>query len=211
MRINDIKHFLFLFISLSFLWVGCSPSETRLLTEIQQFSKVNRVLYAYNKKPFTGIIQDKKGTYLHRELKVNKGYLDGTSFTYFFDGSVAESKTYKNGILNGPSKKYSSSKSLREDLYFLNGFREGKQVIYYPTGEISKELNYKQGQLFGHNKLYYLQGGLKHTFFMNEKGQRDSLWIKYHPNEKLRERSKYKNGILVEPTERFDLEGNLID
>ncbi len=193
------------------LLVACSGDQQKLLSEVKQTPAGGGLFYSYEGKPYSGVLIDKKGPFLHRKITVKKGYLSGPSTTYFFDGSISSIKEYKAGILHGVAKKYISKDVIQEDFNYVNGKKDGEQLIYYPSGTLSKKLFYRNGNLSGKNQLYYMEGQLRQEFFFNDFGKKDSIWRKFHQNGKVKEEIIYRNDLIIRPSIRFDAEGNPIN
>ena len=203
----------FKFSSLLFLvfLLSCFGERKKLLTEVQATSLDSKIIYTLDGQPYTGILQDKTDEILKRELSVENGYLNGPTIIFFYDGSVADIKEYKHGILHGISRRYSANSIIQEDYTFKNGRKEGFQFIHFPSGAINKKLFYKNGYITGANQIFYLDGQLLQEFFFDNQGKRDSIWRKYYPNGKVKEEIIYNHGSLVKPAVRFDDRGIIIN
>ena len=93
---------------------------------------------------------------------------------------------------------------------YLNGEKHGKYSVYFAPGQLKEQLTYDAGIIKGDNYLYYKDGKVQHHFHFNAKGERHGVWEKFHPNGNPKEYLVFKNGQLVAPIKRYDLNGNLL-
>ena len=79
------------------------------------------------------LFYDDAGTLISKDKYIN-GKKDGVCYVYLPDGKVAEEKTYKLDVLNGPFKQYFDGKLLKGQGTYVNGLLEGKTSYYFPNG-----------------------------------------------------------------------------
>lgn len=100
-------------------------------------------------------------------------YDDGISVSYFKNGKVKQTTTYKKGKKHGKATAFYCNGTVSEILEFNNDKRTGKDIGYYKNGEIHYECNYKNGL-------------------------RDGYSFYYDKNCKLIQKVLYKNGKVVD-------------
>lgn len=113
--------------------------------------------------------------------------IDGKQVIYGKDNELLEERNYKNGVLNGPLKKWWPSGELFlesfysdglldgpyrrwagiddihliEEAFYVKGKLEGLRRLWFiDKGTIYKEENYKEGVLHGHYREYAYNGSI---------------------------------------------------
>lgn len=99
------------------------------------------------------------------------GKEDGEWKYFHSNGKIRLTRTYKNGILNGPSKEFTEAGQLTKECYYEDNNLEGYFVEYFANGQKKNE--------------GYLRGGL-------EQGP----WISWYPNGKVEKENYYMDGVL---------------
>ena len=85
------------------------------------------------------------------------GKLDGLLRAFYPDGKIAEETTFKEGVKNGPYRKYTTKGIVLEESIYKNGELDGKAVFRWSDGKIVSEGNFVNGQKKGVWKFY--EGG----------------------------------------------------
>lgn len=136
------------------------------------------VCYTYHengKMMSYGIYRDQKkdsvwtyyGTSERLSLKESykDGVLHGEKIIYYVPQElgvpttqVAKIITYKNGLLDGPTKSYFDNGVLKETGNFKDDKRHGVFKMYYPTGEIQFIYRYKMDKYHGWQQTFDLKG-----------------------------------------------------
>ncbi|MCL2334609.1 MAG: hypothetical protein FWC57_00935 [Endomicrobia bacterium] len=80
--------------------------------------------------------------------------LNGTSYLYDSQNRLIESKTYKDNVLNGSSKKYYLSSAVKSETEYVNGKPEGYSHYYDEKGREVSTVLYKNGKEV--NKIRHL-------------------------------------------------------
>ena len=89
------------------------------------------------------------------------GVLTGESISYFAEtGKILEIFHYKNGLRNGPYKKYFPDGKLMTEGYYENDTLEGEFVTYYPGGQIQVRGTYSNGLQKGNWEYFDEKGNL---------------------------------------------------
>lgn len=102
-------------------------------------------------------------------------------------------ETYKNGILNGISKKWYSNSRLMELRYYSNGQKEGKQIAYFENGNTKFEFTAKDDHYEGELKEWNMDSKLIHlATFKN--GQEEGTQKMWYDNGKIRANYVMLNG-----------------
>lgn len=96
--------------------------------------------------------------YYHEDLPIvmtlenySKGKLEGVRKVYYKNDNpvLAEETTYKNGIKNGPYKKYAENGVVLEETYYKNGEYDGPAVFRSAENKITSKGNFKAGKKVG--------------------------------------------------------------
>jgi antitoxin component YwqK of YwqJK toxin-antitoxin module len=102
--------------------------------------------------------------YYHQNSKVlmtienyKNGKLEGVLQAFYPDGKIAEETTYKNGVKNGPYKKYTTKGIVLEESTYKNGELDGKAVFRWSDGQVVSEGTFVNGLKKGIWKFY--EGG----------------------------------------------------
>ena len=133
----------------------------------------------FAKGNFKGTAKDSTWNYYNSiqlvgQENYSEGEKNGTSLTFFVNGSPATESNWVNSQLNGVSRSFYSSGKKKTEILFQQGKRQGLNLIYYESGQIQITGQYNNDQPEGIWK------------FMDENGK-----VKYELN--------YKAGILLNP------------
>lgn len=191
------------------LIMSCGPQE-RSLNELDQIQENGQTYFFYSDEIFEGYALVEENGQLIAKYTIVNGKYDGPAFFYDKEKRLIRLENYRNGALSGLFEEYFPDGSTRLSLNYLNGEKHGKYSIYYAPGQLKEELTYDEGKIKGDNYLYYKDGKVQHHFHFNERGQRHGVWEKFHPNGNPKEYLVFKNGQLVAPIKRYDLNGNII-
>lgn len=82
------------------------------------------------------------------------GKLEGKRTVYYIGGKPAEETIYKNGIKDGPYRKYTESGIVLEESNYKKGEYDGKAIFRDALGKIASEGNYNNGKKRGIWKFY---------------------------------------------------------
>lgn len=82
------------------------------------------------------------------------GKLEGKRTVYYIGGKPAEEIIYKNGIKDGPYRKYTESGIVLEESNYKKGEYDGKAIFRDALGKIASEGNYNNGKKRGIWKFY---------------------------------------------------------
>ena len=110
------------------------------------------------------------GTLL-KKFSVYEGRLEGVSFTYFPNGKLRFSETYKDGKLHGEVKRWKLD--------------HGYQLV--------AQLSYQKGKLHGEQKKWYNTGELNYLMQMNE-GREEGIQQAFRKNGALYANYEARNG-----------------
>ncbi|MDD4141743.1 MAG: toxin-antitoxin system YwqK family antitoxin [Bacteroidales bacterium] len=115
-------------------------------------------------------------------METKKGVADGVTKFYFNDGvSVKQETYYKNGKLNGPSKRWFYNGKTEVEEYYINDSLDGTKKIWDEKGQLIVEDHYTMGILNGTSKKWYSNGQLQiDAFFID--GLADGEWKYYNSN-----------------------------
>ena len=203
-------HFGYLLCLSLFLSTGCGPKE-RSLSELNQIQENGHTYYMYKEETFEGFALIEEAGQLIAKYTVVGGEFNGPAFFYGKENRLIRLETYRKGVLNGLYETYFSDGTARLSSNYLDGEKHGKYSVYFAPGQLKEQLTYDAGKIKGDNYLYYKDGKVQHHFHFNAKGERHGVWEKFHPNGNPKEYLVFKNGQLVMPIKRYDLEGNLLN
>ena len=201
--------FSFVAVLVCFVLIGCGQEE-RSIEEVNLVQEGDLLNYYFEGKPFTGLVIDQTKPSGKIIYTVEAGKLDGPTKHFDQAQQLVLHQNYVLGRLNGLEESFFSNGIKHYAYQYLDGKKSGQQKLYYPSGKIKTILFYQDGKLTGDNYLYYSDGKLQHHFHFNSLGQRHGVWEKFHPNGQLKEIITYEKGNLASPTQRFDVNGDLI-
>ncbi len=138
--------------------------------------------------------QDKSGNMV-QEIPITD--TTGKITTYYPNGKISSVISLSMGLYHGKFTAYYSSGSLLREETFKFGENEGYDKTYYPGNKLRELINYTADSRQGLYELYYENGKKEKTgnyCLDNEEGD----WIVYKPDGSIREKLKYRNGILYE-------------
>lgn len=138
------------------------------------------------------------------------GKLDGVSKKFFFDGRITCIEPYKDGELNGIYKKFYKNGNLQEESHYKAGKLDGKQKLFNNKGTLYIDADYKDGELSGIYKKFYENGNLQEESEYKD-GKLNGIQKNFYENGNLEEESEYKNGYPYENTvfKKYFENGNL--
>ncbi|MGB1243254.1 MAG: toxin-antitoxin system YwqK family antitoxin [Chitinophagales bacterium] len=121
------------------------------------------------------------------------GILDGELRKYTTLGKLQEVSNYKNGIKHGSSKWYHNANSILSEFVYENGVLVGPSKSYHKNGKLSKEANYADSKLDGNFKSYHSNSKLESEgkYILGEK---DGKWTYYDKKGSTTKQEWYKDG-----------------
>lgn len=197
-------------LGLSFqLIISCGPQE-RSLSELNQIQENGQIIFSYSDEIFEGYALVEEDGQLMAKYTIVNGKYDGPAHFYDKEKRLIRLENYRSGELSGLFEEYFPNGSPRLSLNYLNGEKHGKYSVYYAPGQLKEQLTYDVGKIKGDNYLYFKDGKIQHHFHFNQRGQRHGIWEKFYPNGNPKEYLVFKDGQLVAPIKRYDLNGNLV-
>lgn len=164
------------------------------------------------------------GVTLKSESTYSKGELEGNKITYYSDGKTLESVTpftkgevvgviekyymngkkesekgMKNGVEDGPDRKYDENGNLTAETIYKNGRPDGKSfanMYSSKSGDYMRTTNYKDGQLDGDYSEVYANGTVK-VKGKYKGGKKIDIWEANDSDGKKLPTEVYKDGDLV--------------
>ena len=152
-----------------------------------QISKINDDGFEF----WTRTVKDRR----LEEGIVRNGVKDGSWLTYYDDRlNLLESLgNYKDGVLHGTFTKFANNGLVTDVLFFVNGVQEGI-TRKYKSSKLVEESFYKNGKLNGQRKTYYTSGETKvESNFVN--GKRDGVEKYYDEEGNVSIEYKYRQGV----------------
>lgn len=133
----------------------------------------------YLNRKKTGVWEYRKGERLLTREEYSGDKLDGTSFKYYANGKVAESKTWKEGVLSGAWNVFYDNGQLKFGTFFVGGKLQGPLKAYGYEGQKSVEGAYCNDLKEGVWRYYDETGKLirerKYRAGVSESQQEDDL------------------------------------
>ncbi|MEX0996929.1 MAG: tetratricopeptide repeat protein [Flavobacteriaceae bacterium] len=165
-----------------------------------------------------------------------KGKRDGNWIWYYPDGTVKETATFKNGLVEGkntfnfPNGKpnyvaqfkndeldgeyllYNEKGALFHKKHFKNGKLDGVFNSYFDVGEAIPEfyVEYKNGELDGVVREYYSNGTIYNEYSARN-GSKEGLEKSYYLTGNLYSEYNYVDGELQGPYKRYHENGQLME
>jgi antitoxin component YwqK of YwqJK toxin-antitoxin module len=201
-------------------WKTFFPSG-KVFTESKYLDdKLDGYYKEYNEKG--DLIKTEK--YIDGVLQVNVAELIklDTKKTFFGNGQVKSSGTYKQGVAEGVTRFYDSVgvitnsqifKSgvlISEGIYDEKGFQQGPWKEYYLTGELKSEGVYENGKRVGLWKYYHQNKKLEQIGKFNKKGKPDGDWKWYFESGNILREETFINGLPEGEMKEYDDSGVVV-
>jgi len=151
------------------------------------------------------LIQGQHETYL---IKGQKRF--GLCEQYYSNGTLRAKMFYKNDLLHGPVKYFSSTGSLLVDSWYFEGEKVGRVSKYYTNGKSYSEEYYKYDTPFLTHHFYY-EDGKKKSVLPYSNGKLDGIVLLYSPNGQLKRKVSFKRGLREGMDDIFSVDGKLLD
>ena len=141
-----------------------------------------------------------------KEVKYNKGILEG-EFKYFFPNEkLAMIGQFKNNELDGVVKSFHPNGKIYGTRFYQNGLKDGKHIYIYSNGKTELEHNFVNGIKDGFYRLNYSNGNIQEKF--NYKmGKEDGIYQYYYENGQLWIEKAYENGLLLNVKGNYSKDG----
>ena len=91
-----------------------------------------------------------------------QGKLNGTTKTYYYEGSLYEVKSWNKDVLDGDWKQFFMDGTLKMQSAYSQGKRDGKQIYYHPNGKVYYNGKYTDDLKVG-NWEYFNEEGVMDT------------------------------------------------
>lgn len=127
--------------------------------------------------------------------KEDSTLVSGIVENYFDTGELKQTKTYKNGILDGPRRVFKKNGELHQEGSYKNGKVNGYRRVWNDNGIIIRERLYKNG-VVSWQKQWYDNGNLK-SEISYENNKINGKAIKYNKEGEITEEKTYINGKLI--------------
>jgi antitoxin component YwqK of YwqJK toxin-antitoxin module len=133
--------------------------------------------------------------YVYRREHYKNGKRDGSFITYLDDGTVLESKEWKDGKVVYPSDTDKTAK---------DAAASGSSSVHYMGG--GEIVSYDEQGLV-HGKYTHLGGhGRERTDGQMEHGKKTGKWVQYDENLNIRETGSYENDLKEGPYRFYDID-----
>ncbi len=164
-----------LWFCISLLYISCKPSlktENYILCADPGLSSKGELIL-YKNRPFTGII------YAMYSVKD----------TLFYE-------TYKEGLLQGPSKKWYPNQKPSEELFFNNGYYDGLQRGWWENERNRFLTRYRNKQLEGLSEFWYPSGMRKRNNYYKN-GKEEGIQTQWGIDGRPHLSYEIKNGSII--------------
>lgn len=143
-------------------------------SENKKLKLVNGIVYL-NNKVFSGFVKE---SYNPNQVKSIFCFLNGRQHgetkTFFLNGKLKESRTYKEGKSYGRQYGYWENGHQKFDFIYINDKREGLQKQWYESGGQYAFLNFKNDQEEGMQKAWR-ENGKPYINYQAKEGHRYGL------------------------------------
>jgi antitoxin component YwqK of YwqJK toxin-antitoxin module len=154
---------------------------------------------------------DQNKRYKIWEQQYRNDSLNGEWRTYNLAGTLVETKTLLNNMLNGISRQYwIDGKTVMKERIFYNSTSHFTERFLNPNGKIRTEVEFKNDLANGIFKEYYESGILMDSVRLVNNG-RDGLRLYNYPNGKPWIIQEYKKGKPWNIIVNYDSKGNKRD
>ncbi len=135
-------------------------------------------------------------TTIKAEGRVVKGKIDGLWRSYYEDGQIQSTITYKDGIADGVAFFYydNEKQTTRVELTFQEDKVTGVYREFYENGNRKAMLNFTEGQPDGTAEFYYDSGVIK-IAGRYKNGAKEGKWKHYSETGELISKDKWKKGM----------------
>jgi TonB family protein len=119
--------------------------------------------------------------------------------TYYPDGKIESSISYKDSIREGEAKFYFEDGTLKEERLYVNGRVAGLVKLYYPNGKLKELINIEDGKREGPTSLFDEEGKyIKDIMFENgiQVVNKENPYITEEPKKEI---VQNKNELPVTP------------
>ena len=130
---------------------------------------------------------------LSEESNYKDGKLNGLSKKYFENGNLQSESNYIDHKYNGIVKFYYENGNLEEQSYYVNDEINGTAKFYYENGKLKEEGSRKDGKLNGIVKFYNENGNLQSECNYQD-DKEDGVLKTYYENGQLNEVLNFKEG-----------------
>jgi antitoxin component YwqK of YwqJK toxin-antitoxin module len=162
--------------------------------------------------------------YIDGVLQVNVAELIklDTKKTFFGNGQVKSSGTFKQGVAEGVTRFYDSlgvitnsqifkgGVLISDGIYDEKGFQQGPWKEYYLTGELKSEGVYENGKRIGLWKYYHQNKKIEQIGKFNKKGKPDGDWKWYFESGNILREETFINGLPEGEMREYDDSGAVV-
>ena len=138
--------------------------------------------------------------------------LDGPSKTYYPSGNIKKTVEYKGGNIHGAYTMYYEDSVIKSIKTYKNDKPDGKAQSFYEGGATLSETEFSNGTKTGKWTTYYENGQIKSTGIYSN-NQKDGLWEMFLEDGKNQTSALFDKGVLLKTVEydRFGKPKNDLD
>ena len=187
------------FLTFIFYLTSCDSDHKAIPLNDLDVKSINQLNnYFLNGEVFTGkVVSNQQNEGVIVNFYVDNGQLNGPYTKINQAKQIITQAKYKNGLLDGEHLDFYENNKLRERKIYDNGFLDGKREFFWPNGMLKEQNEFKMGKLIHNSTFYFTNGKLRKKIYFNERGKKDSLWLEYYSNGKVKDCTFYQNGIIL--------------
>jgi antitoxin component YwqK of YwqJK toxin-antitoxin module len=139
------------------------------------------------------------------EFEKNRQLKHGYYKSFYSNGQLLSTKTYKLGAIEGKELNYTDKGTLESELLYAKGLLEGEFKYFYPDGTLKQKGLRKADKIEGELLSYYPNGGLKESVSFKD-GTEYGAFLEYNPNNTFKAKGEYRTDAEGEAREHGTLE-----
>jgi antitoxin component YwqK of YwqJK toxin-antitoxin module len=133
------------------------------------------------------------------------GKQNGTTTTYYENGQVATTVTYRDDKLEGPAQAFYESGALRAEFSYADNRRHGPYRSLFESGVVEVEAEFERGLVQGAYRVNHENGALREEVrFVNSR--REGLCRTYYENGILQAETLFAGGE-IQTCQEYDEQG----
>ena len=133
---------------------------------------------------------------------------DGTTKSYWDDGSLKSALRYEDGKLNGECCWYYANGNRQMQAEYKDDLKHGHSLRWYENGSLAEDCWYKAGELDSVYRSYSAKGNLAlETYYVD--GKLNGKYMKWYDNGQVYQDGQYVDGMMDGAWYVFYPEGTL--
>lgn len=137
-------------------------------------------------------------------LRYENEMLNGECIWYYANGKQLMRATFKDNVKDGHYQRWHENGNIMEDCYYKNGERDSVYHSYTLAGILASEEHYKDGRLNGEFKKWF-ENGQVYQDGQYVEDMMDGSWLVFYPEGPLAAKANFNCGTGVQTS--YDLSG----